>query len=299
MPKPKTFSAATKDCFLFEPEKLVLVTDKDSPYYDTRVEGKPAPELVESILRQGVIKPIVVTKDKDGNAIVVDGRQRVKAALVANERLRADGSKTVRVPGVHRSGSHKALVGVSISANEIRREDDLLIKADKAQRLINMGYSREEIAVTFGVTNPTIKNWLAIEELAEPVKAEIQAGTFAASHAPKLAKLEEAEQVAEMQRLQKEKAVKKPRGKKGAEVKAKAKAKKVESGIRSVKECKEMLEALGQNHPFSRVLEWVLCVYDEDLTTYEHEECEYQGQDGQFIPYLQDDDESVEEEGEE
>jgi ParB family chromosome partitioning protein len=282
MPKQKTFKAATKDCFLFEPEKLVLITDKESPYYDPRVEGKADSALVDSIIAQGVIKPIVVTKDTEGNAIVVDGRQRVKAALAANKKLVADGSKPVRVPGVYRSGSQKALVGVSVSANEIRRDDDILIKSKKAQNLVDMGYTRDEIATTFGVTQQTIGNWLAVDELCEPVKAEIRDGSFAASYAPKLAKLEEKEQIAEMKRLQKEKAVKKPRGKKGAQDKAEKAAKSPETGLRSLKEINAMTKALGKDHRFVRVLDWVTGE-DIDLTLYECEECVLGGRDGAFI----------------
>jgi ParB family chromosome partitioning protein len=280
MSSKKTFTVASKDCFMFDPEKLVLVTDKESPYYDPRVEGDPSPELVESIKRQGVIQPIVVVKNNKGEAIVVDGRQRVKAALTANEQLRAGGSKTIRVPAIHRAGSHKDLVGVSISANEIRRDDDLLVKATKAQNLINMGYTDPEIAVTFGVTNATVNNWMAINQLASAVRCEIAAGNFAASYAPKLAKLDEAEQVAEMKRLQKEKAVKKPRGKKGAEKKAEKAAKT--AGLRSKKECKALIEALGTEHIFVKAVEWVLGK-DTDLTLYTCEECTLEERKGFFL----------------
>ncbi|WP_242609785.1 ParB N-terminal domain-containing protein [Achromobacter xylosoxidans] len=74
----------------FDPAKLTLVTDENSPLYDARVHLAVDEALARNIDYQGVLEPIAVSKNPEtGETEVVFGRQRVKAARLANEWRRA------------------------------------------------------------------------------------------------------------------------------------------------------------------------------------------------------------------
>lgn len=63
----------------FDPAKLTLVTDENSPLYDARVHLPVDEALARNINYQGVLEPIAVSKNPEtGETEVVVGRQRVK-----------------------------------------------------------------------------------------------------------------------------------------------------------------------------------------------------------------------------
>ena len=172
--------------FLVPPEKLKLVADKNHPLYDRRVEDAPDESMIANIAMHGVLEPVLVRKN--GEAIeVVAGRGRTKAAIEANRRLTAEGKLPLLVPVIIRSGADADLFGVMISENEIRRGDSMLVKGEKARKLLNLGYTVQQIAVTFGVTRQAVEQWLAAEELPKPIKEAVEAGEITASAALQLA----------------------------------------------------------------------------------------------------------------
>lgn len=275
------FKATRRDCYLFDPKELVLIKDKEHPLYDPRVELPVDDALVESIMfdSQGVIEPIVITKDGE-DAVVIDGRQRVKAALEANKRLKKAGAVPVKVPCVVRKGSAKHLTAASVTANEVRINDDILARAKKASNLLNMGYTEEEIAKLFGVTKQTILNYLAIDGLDKTVKKAIGEEKIPASHAMKLSKIPKKEQYQAMSEYLEQNKDKKPR------TERKKTDKKNPLNVQkmcSKKECKQMIEALGENHAFVEVIKWFMGD-DIDLTEYKSEHgIEYNGNTGFFV----------------
>jgi len=192
--------------FIFEPEDLVIIgldTDNgpEHPLYDERIHLPLDEGLIKNIMLEGVIKPVVVCKDPDGHALVVDGRQRVRAAREAKTRQAANGDVTVRVPAVHRRSDETALLGVSISANGFHQGTNVLAKARQAERLLNMGQTEEEVALRFGVSGQAIRNWRKLLDLAAELKKAVEAGKIAPSAALELAKLPKAEQKAALQRV--------------------------------------------------------------------------------------------------
>ena len=75
----------TTSLLSFDPDKLVLVEDKNSPLYDPRIDLPIDEPMVASILALGVQEPVLVWKDpEDGQVKVVAGRQRVKNAREAS-----------------------------------------------------------------------------------------------------------------------------------------------------------------------------------------------------------------------
>ncbi len=172
--------------FMLEPERLTLVTDKNHPLYDPRVEDDPSENMIANVAMHGVLEPILVRKN--GNAIeVIAGRGRTKAVLEANRRLRAEGKPTLLIPAMVKGGSDKDLFGIVISENEIRREDSMINKGEKARKLLNMGHTVQEIAVIFGVTRQAVETWLTVEQLPDQIKGAVETGELSATAALQLA----------------------------------------------------------------------------------------------------------------
>ncbi len=166
--------------YFFDPEQLTRVTDQDHELWDPRVEEGPDPALVDSVLKFGIRRPIVVSQQGD-LLLVADGRRRHRAAMEAKRRqVEAGEEVTIRIPCIYskiRAGSEMIL------QNEHHKEESILQKARKAQRAMALGQSLPEVAALFGRDQKTIKNWLAILQAPpEEIKA-IEQGEQAASEA--------------------------------------------------------------------------------------------------------------------
>ena len=181
--------------FLVEPERLVLVYDKADPLYDPRVEDAPDERMIANVAMHGVLEPVLARKN--GEAIeVIAGRGRVKAALEANKRLAAEGKPAINVPVMLKGGSDADLFGIMVAENEIRRGDTVLAKGEKARRLVNFGYTVQQVAVTFGVSRQAVEGWLAADALPQPIRDAVEAGEVSATAAIQMAGLPREEQVA-------------------------------------------------------------------------------------------------------
>ena len=176
------------------PDKLVLVTDKKHPLYDPRVDLPVDEALVLSIMDVGVLEPALIHKNSEnGDIEVVDGRQRVKATLEANKRLRKAQKPSVSVPCLVRRGTDVELLGVS-GSTFIRQDDTPLGKATRARRLMEMGRSEVQVAVSLGCTPSTIKNLLGLLDAPVAVRNAVESGKIAASTGYQLAKAPPGEQ---------------------------------------------------------------------------------------------------------
>ncbi len=175
--------------YLLPPEMLTMVTQKDHHLYDERIHLPVDPGLVKSFMAVGSKVPLIVVKD--GNQLlIVEGRQRYKAALAANKQLEKEGKELIKVKVQLESGASESdLFGLSILTNELRYADGPMAKAAKAKRFIDMGRTEEEAAVVFGVTKATIKNWLAINCLSATARKAVDTGKISVTAAAKLCEL--------------------------------------------------------------------------------------------------------------
>lgn len=193
------------NAFGMDPNDLVIIghDTKDGPehpLFDERANLPLSEEMVNNIMFQGVLETVLVRKNGDAVEVVA-GRQRVKNAREANKRLKKQGSTEIRVPVMVRKGDDSALLGVSISENEVRRDDTPSIKAEKLTRYLATGRSEQEAAVTFGVSVQTIKNWSKMADLDVKVRNAVDAGKIPASAAWNLAGLSREDQRAELDKL--------------------------------------------------------------------------------------------------
>lgn len=249
-----TFDASRLNAFSFEPEKLVLVSDSTHPLYDPRMELPLDEGLVKNIMCYGVIEPIVIAKISE-KPVVIDGRQRVRAAVEANKRLKKSGSEIMRVPCVVYRGTEADLYGVSVSANEARQDDLPLAKAKKAAKLMNMGKSEEEVAIAFGVTPQAVTQWLKLLECSGPVQKAVERGQLSASAASKLSRLDGQEQTKALDELLTEA---KATGKRPTAQKVAKAAGQKAARMRSRKEILQRLEEKRLPEMYRKALLWVL-----------------------------------------
>ena len=188
----------------FDPDKLIIVDTPGHPLFDKRGHLPPDEGLVQSFLAgHGQIMTIRVVydgKDENGNprVLVADGRQRVKAMREANRRRRAEmgaEAPVMNVRGEVSRGDDMKLRIWKIAANELRRPDPPILKAEKAQELLDNGLPMEQLPAVFGVGIQTIKKWLSLLNLADPIKAELVKGVVSTEAAALLIDLPREEQV--------------------------------------------------------------------------------------------------------
>lgn len=195
------FDAQRGTIFLLDPEDVVIVTDPSDPLYDERVNLPLDEKMVLNMMHCGVVKVVEITKRGD-EAVVVDGRQRIKHAREANKRLRERGMEPLKVRCSVRRGSDAELFGVGCTANEFNRGDSVVLKAEKMNRLMTKhGRSIAECAILFGVTEQTIRNWQAVLELSAPVRKAVDEGRIAVTAAAKLHNLPVADQKEKLNEL--------------------------------------------------------------------------------------------------
>jgi ParB family chromosome partitioning protein len=206
-PKKQLLDGARGTIFYMDPDDLVITgLDKhkdgkkehvlDDPH---RVEhGKDDARfqaMVNSVMAVGVREPVLVTVVKEDNenvALVVDGRQRVLAAREAKRRLKAAGktgaSAVVTVPVLpEKNMEEKFAALLMVHLNEQRKNDEPLVKAEKAYRLVHQGASLEEVAIAFAKKPATIQAWLTVHKAHARVKESVRNGTISMTHAERIA----------------------------------------------------------------------------------------------------------------
>jgi len=272
-------SEGRSDLFSFDPEKLVIITDKAHALYDERADMPLDEAFILNIMHYGIIQPIVfrTEENEDGVtiAVVVAGRQRVRAAREANKRLVARGDLPIRVPGVRRRENDHGTIGAMVAENEGRKGDEMLVKAAKARRMIETyGYSEEKVAMTFCVSVATLKRYMLIDESAPEVRDAFVRGDLPAGAAVELAKLPRGKQAEAVASLRNQGKVG-GKGHAGANDAAKDAAKqggapsvKERQHLRSIKQVKLLLESLKESEPHGKdraqhealvvALEWVM-----------------------------------------
>jgi hypothetical protein len=143
-------------------------------------------------MHYGVLKPVLVQKIYKQN-LVIDGRQRVRAARRANEILTKQREEPILVPVMRRMGDEASMLGVMLSAN-IHHEELIEHKLPKLKKLLDRGTSETDCATACGVTTQTIKNWITLLESGPEVKTAVKEGLVSPTAGVQLASLPRAEQ---------------------------------------------------------------------------------------------------------
>jgi ParB family chromosome partitioning protein len=205
--RTEAFGAASRgQTFSYYPEDLVLVTDEDHPLYDERVHKTPKESLIRGIMRQGVIVPVVIRKNgvrKNGKAImeVVDGRQRVKATIEANRRLKQARKEPILVPTVCRRSDDGAAITCMVMTNEHRIQDDIVTRAEKLKRYLERGYSEKDAKLAFGMGSRELAKYRKVMDMGQELKDALQAKKITMDIAGRLSDLPRQEQSLALQQV--------------------------------------------------------------------------------------------------
>lgn len=188
-----------------DPDKLVIIgldTDDtdDHPLFDERVFLPVNEALVKNIMVYGIQQPVIVQKSY-GNVCVVDGRQRVRAAREAKQRQAEAGEYEVKVPTREAKGTDDRVMGIMVSTNEQRQDDEVLTKATKAARLLDITGDMDEVCIAFGRTKSTIQKWLLLTQADTRVHDAIRQGKISSSAAVDIARYPREEQVEVLEKL--------------------------------------------------------------------------------------------------
>jgi len=95
--------------------------------FDERVFTPLDTSLVKNIQVYGVQQPVLL-RTVDGLSLVVDGRQRTRATRRAAELAQEAGEVAPKLPVRYVKADTKRVQGIMISTNELRQDDDVLIK---------------------------------------------------------------------------------------------------------------------------------------------------------------------------
>lgn len=178
-----------RDELMFEPESLIIATEEDHPLYDERAFFTPEPGFIENIRQNGILQAITVSRNPDTDQVfVVDGRQRVMAAIEANKTTK-DKKERVRIPArwIQWDLSGKSLLSTMIMMNSYRKNDPPSIQAKKIARFRKLGASEKEIAEAINVNVQTIGNYLKLLEGTTELREAVDAGEVPKAEAYELA----------------------------------------------------------------------------------------------------------------
>ncbi|ALX83492.1 hypothetical protein APT56_10065 [Achromobacter denitrificans] len=237
----------------FDPAKLTLVTDESSPLYDKRVHLPVNEALARNIDYQGVLEPVAVSKNPEtGDTEVVFGRQRVKAAVLANQWRRERGVSERLIPGIVYTGKRENALDAIVSENEARTADTALGRAEKMRQHLALGKGEDQIAVIYNCTIATVRDTLALLDSPKAVQNAVEAGQITLTHAKALVKLKPDEQRAKVAEL--------VRAGQGAKPHERSRKQAAVMGERPrVKSRKQILAALEQAQgDYAAALRWVL-----------------------------------------
>lgn len=137
--------------------------------------------LIESVLRHGVVQPIVVRPIEGGYQLVA-GQRRLRAATEAG--LHELPARVVDL-------EDRQLFEIAIIENLQRQDLNPIEKARAFHDYLNrFGVTHEELAERLGVDRSTVTNFLRLLELPDLVQQALRHGKLSSSHARALLPLE-------------------------------------------------------------------------------------------------------------
>ncbi len=131
-------------------------------------------ELAASIRELGVIQPIVVRQEGDGDYVLVAGERRLRAARMA-------GLSTI--PAIVRSPSEQQMLEMALVEN-VQREDINPVDAALAYKRLmeEFGMTQEQVAQRVGKSVPAVSNTLRLLQLPEYIINSLKEGIISEGH---------------------------------------------------------------------------------------------------------------------
>lgn len=146
-------------------------------------------ELADSIKRNGLIQPIIVTKSDTGY-IIIAGERRWRACKIAGLR-----NISVIVKNLH----DKEMLEYALVENIQRKDLNVVEEAEGYLRLMGeFGYTQEELSSIIGKSRSHVANILRLNTLPNSIKQKLLNGDLSMGHARALVGHSNAEDIAEI-----------------------------------------------------------------------------------------------------
>ena len=141
-------------------------------------------ELADSILRYGVIQPLLV-REKDGHYEIIAGERRWRAAKLAGLK---------EIPVIVRDYTEQEAAEISLIENIQRKDLNPIEEAQAYQKLIeDYGMTQEALSEALSKSRTVITNSLRLLKLPEPVLEMVARGDLSTGHAKVLLGLDNAD----------------------------------------------------------------------------------------------------------
>jgi len=141
-------------------------------------------ELAASVKQHGVIQPIIVDKDNNGNFVIIAGERRSRAAALAG---------LSEIPALVRNYSDQKKLEVALIENLHRSDLNPIEEAMAYKQLMDTaGLSQDEAAERVGKNRSTVANALRLLKLPARMREAMEEGTLSAGHARSILSLTKA-----------------------------------------------------------------------------------------------------------
>lgn len=162
----------TKEIILLKPNQLTMHPRNMRRFYP----ADQVREMADSILAsEGVLEPLIVTKDKSGKYQVVDGNMRLAGA-----RLLQDKCPPLECKVVDQTAAEQQLA--MVIANQVRYDVDPVSEGLHYKALQDEGLTIREISKRTGVYEVRINNRIILARLEQPIQQFIIDGKLPCSH---------------------------------------------------------------------------------------------------------------------
>ena len=119
-------------------------------------------ELAESIKQKGVLQPVIIRRDAEGQIFLIAGERRWRAAKMAG---------LAQIPAILKTKDNA--MEISMIENLQRENLNPVEEADALQKMIDQhGYSQKKLATVIGKARTTINEILSLNRLPEEIKKE-------------------------------------------------------------------------------------------------------------------------------
>lgn len=167
-----------------KPQNEVSIDLIDACDYQPRTifEEESLVELKDSIVENGIIQPLIVTKNGDRYKLIA-GERRLRASKMAGLTV---------VPVVVKEADNKSISLMSLIEN-VQRKDLSCIEIARAYRRIidEFAFSHEELAKKIGTNKSNVSNHLRLLNMPEKILGMIESKAISFGHAKVLAAIKD------------------------------------------------------------------------------------------------------------
>ena len=146
-------------------------------------DEKELNELANSIIKYGVIQPIVLRNIGDKYEIIA-GERRYKASCLAGLK---------KVPAIINNTDDNTSAEIALLENLQRKNLSVIEEAQSYKKLMDRGFTQEEIASKLGVSQSSIANKMRLLNLPKDVQHALLYNKISARHARSLLSLPDAD----------------------------------------------------------------------------------------------------------